>query len=649
MRSRILFWTMLVGIVLAGCRERPASPSIGQTPTPSPKVPPIASTTSEPHVILDRMVTAYQTALSYSDRGTVQIIGKMSQSNSEPIPWNCTVAFQKPNRLRLEVNEGIFVSDGEDCFAQIRPLPHQVLYFPSPEQWTLETLFQDIHFDAATALGLPPSVLRFPPQLVLLFANNPLNTFCPKGAEVEWVEQRNIGQTPCDVIQISHTDGNRILWISQENQILLRLDYEPVGLPVPEGFESIEAIRIEMTDARFDWTQFDWNGVSETFQIAGRVSEFLSDTLELPAPEEHRRRLKLMSDSDTYRVMVQHGQTLTLPEQSPPPKTEPRSFTIEQVWTQPLVGIDTMAWLPGETPKLFIPCEGNLVATLDLQGNILQKISPEGLLEDSIIMNIQAVRFQTGNQRNGILTLDEKFYLFDEAWKLLATHSVESDETITRKFKDVRFMQHQAEEWLLLGIQQDSVQENTAAHVIRTVDLQGEERWKLPLEGIPNQVSTAVMDDQNRVFVSQTASEDSILVLSADGTVLESVVIPFGRHVIWFQVLGSVIYALLECADTNDFRFIGFQKEEGLWRGKWTRWLPGGEYEVDPVYVSSEQKWLVPSPSGEIFVFDLVGNEYGTFSLNVVPTGLLCVEVNGTTLLIVASGETVSAWKIGKL
>jgi len=204
-------------------------------------------------------------------------------------------------------------------------------------------------------------------------------------------------------------------------------------------------------------------------------------------------------------IVEQHEQTMTPPELSQLPKMEPRTFTIQQVWTQPLVGTDTMAWLPGETPKLFVPCEGNLVATLDLQGDVLQKISPEGLLEDSIIMNIQAVNFQSGNPRIGIQTLDGKFYLLDEEWKLLATHDAESDEAVTRQIRDVRFMQHQAEVRLLLGIQQDSVQENTAVHsVIRTVDLQGTERWEYFLEGMPHQVSTAVLNDQNRVLVSHS-------------------------------------------------------------------------------------------------------------------------------------------------
>jgi hypothetical protein len=109
--------------------------------------------------------------------------------------------------------------------------------------------------------------------------------------------------------------------------------------------------------------------------------------------------------------------------------------------------------------------------------------------------------------------------------------------------------------------------------------------------------------------------------------------------------LDSTIYTLLENMDTGDIRFVGFDR-----RGKslWSRLLPAGEYEVDPVYVPNEKKWLVPTPVGDIYVFDLIGNMVDTFSLNIIPTGLLCAEVNGETLLIVADGETVSAWKFGK-
>jgi len=609
-------------------------------------------------VILDRMVTAYQTAVSYSDRATVQIIGKMSPPDAEPVSWECIVACLKPNRLRLEVNEGIFVSDGEDCYAQIRPLPGQVLHFTAPEQWTLETLFQDVHLDSAMELGLlPQSVLRFPPQLVLLFANNPLNTFCPKGAKIEWVEQQPIGQVQCDIIRISHSDGHRLLWISQESSALLRLDYQPVGLPVPKGFESIEAIRIELTDARFNW-----DFVPETFQMlqspnAVQVTEFQSDTPGLPTAEEHRRRLKLMTDSDTYRLMSQPIEPVIPPEQPPVPQEAPRTFTLSPIWSQPLIGVDTMALLPGKTPKLLIPCEGNLVAVLNLQGKVLQKITPEGLA-DSIIVNIKS-SLLPAKRRIGISTVEGKFYLYDELFKPIVIPHPEphtesdkntaSDKNKMGTIRDFGFeLRSEEEEMLLLGIQQNSAQENTTTvnSTICAMDLQGTKHWDNSFEGVLNQISGTVMDEQFCVLASYTAAQDSILVFSSDGTTLDPVEIPFGRHILWFHVGDSTIYTLVEQTDTGDIRFIGFNRQG---KGQWSRLLPAGEYGVDPVCILSEQKWLVPSPGGKIFVFDQIGNMIDTFSLNIIPTGLLCVEIDGITLLIAADGETVSAWKMEKI
>jgi len=632
--------------VFGGCRKQPTVPHddtytdtviTGENPN-----------TPNPYAILDQMVTAYRAALSYSDQATVHIIGKLSQPDAEPMPWNCSVAFQRPNRLRLEVDKGFFVSDGENSCASVRLLPRQILYIPSPEQWTLETLFQDVHLDAAMALGLPASVLRFPPQLILLFANNPLNTFIPKGAHVEWLEQQRIGHALCDVIQVRHVDGSRILWISQENNALLRFEYLPVGLPVPEGFDSIEAIRIEMTNA-----QFEGNFTSETFQIPDhqdweRVTSFLSNTPGLFTVEEHRYRLKLMSDSDIYR---QVDPLAILSGQPAPPKVAPRTFTLTQVWTLPLAGADTMALLPLTPPKLLIPCEGNVVAVIDLMGNLVQRITPEGL-NDTIIMKIQVNTLSgntiSGKGRIGIITLDNKFYLYDETFKPIAVQNVAPKADTTETIQDFLFFSNDDDELLLLAVQQESVQPNApASGVIRAFALQGERqgrlRWEYPFEGVPKQISSAVVEERKCVLISCTASQDSILLLHHDGTASEPAEIPFGRYVVWFCFLGSTFYTVWENMETGDLRFLGLDR-----RGKsqWSRLLPGGEFGVEPVYAVSEKKWLVSLPSGEILVFDTIGNMLDTFSLNMVPMGLFCMELNGETLLIVSDGDTVSAWKI---
>jgi hypothetical protein len=322
----------------------------------------------------------------------------------------------------------------------------------------------------------------------------------------------------------------------------------------------------------------------------------------------------------------------------PPPKGTPKTFTLTQVWTQTLAGVDTMTWLPDETPKLLVPCEGNMVAVLDLQKNSLQKVAPESL-QDSIIMKIRSNSL-AGKRRIGIITLDNKLYLFDESFKPLAADNAESEENQKEEIRDFQFIQHRGDELLLLGIPQDT------CSVVRALDLQGATRWEHFFEGTVNQIVSAVVEGQNHVFVSCTGAKNSILALSPEGTALDPVDIHFGRHVLWFHVLDSTIYTLLEDTNTGDVRFAGLN-ERG--NGQWSSLLPAGEYEVEPVYVPCEKKWLVPSPSGEFFVFDQIGNIIDRFSLNVVPTGLLCVEVNGETLLLVADGKTVSAWKVGKL
>ena len=323
-----------------------------------------------------------------------------------------------------------------------------------------------------------------------------------------------------------------------------------------------------------------------------------------------------------------------------------RTFTLEQIWSQPLIGVDAMALLPDETPRLLVPYEGNLIAVLDLLGNIQikEKESPEGL-EDSIVMDIHAVNFFSGKQRIGVVSLDGKFYLFDEAFQPIAVYNTESDEIKEGTIRDFQFIQHQGKELLLLGIQQNSVRDDATANgMIHAVDLQGSKRWECPFEGTLNQISSAVMDDQVCALVSCTASQDQdvILVLAPDGTATEPVNFDFGRHILWFQVLYPTIYTLVLNTD-GDVRFVGFDMNG---KAKWSRLLPTCDYEVEPVYMPKEKKWLVPSPSGEIFVFDMIGNMIDTFSLDVVPTGLICAEMNGDTVLLVADGEMVSAWQV---
>ncbi len=296
--QHLAFILLLVGVL--GCRESASPPAsappavVPANPTqqPSPTAPPATSQKLEkpgdvtPRQLLEKMVAVYQSASSYSDHGQIHVVAKMLAPEAQPEPWPCTVAFQKQpssSKLRLEIGDGKLVADGVDVFAQIRPFPDQVLRFPAPEPLTLEHLFQDVYLDQAMELGLPETILRFPPQLILLFARDPLKTLLPGGddsqTQVELREPRWMGDIPCDLIRVTDAAGSRVLWISRANLALVRFDYIVEGLPVPEGVASIRLVRIDMPDA-----QFDGDIVEEAFQMqqpvdAVSVTEFLPPEL----------------------------------------------------------------------------------------------------------------------------------------------------------------------------------------------------------------------------------------------------------------------------------------------------------------------------------------------------------------------------------
>lgn len=219
----------------------------GQEPKPL-----LRRTDQTAHEVLERMVSVYQNARSYSDHGLVQIVGAFAQIDIEPAPRPCKIVYEAPDKLRLEINDGILTSQEGQAFARIRTLPSQMLGFSSPEKWSLETIFRDSYLDQAMESGIPRTILRFPPQLILLFAEDPMRTFVPEGSVVEFLDPQRIRETPCDLVRISHPSGHRILWIGRQDSILYRFDYLVEGLSVPEGIENVASLRIELVDAKLN-------------------------------------------------------------------------------------------------------------------------------------------------------------------------------------------------------------------------------------------------------------------------------------------------------------------------------------------------------------------------------------------------------------
>ena len=81
--------------------------------------------------ILQQMVEAYQKAESYADKGQVRLDFSVNgQRGGGPAPFS--LAFERPNKLRMDAYGAMVVCDGKDLFASIQDAPEQVMRTPAP-------------------------------------------------------------------------------------------------------------------------------------------------------------------------------------------------------------------------------------------------------------------------------------------------------------------------------------------------------------------------------------------------------------------------------------------------------------------------------------------------------------------------------------
>ncbi|RMF98964.1 MAG: hypothetical protein D6741_08990, partial [Planctomycetota bacterium] len=248
-RSRAGMWWIMAGMLLvtaAGCPDSSSGPEQPQdqadqatetdTNQAGPEVlPPGAAETEpaggpqpietrSPRKILEDMVAVYRKATRYADMGRVSMRGTVDGRPLDGV-YPLVTAFERPNKLRLELSEAVVVCDGSEFKASIRPVVNQVLKIPAPQDIALKTLFDDPMLGQALMMGPTQSVSWLPPPLVLLLADDPLKTLLYQADEPKLLPPGTLDDHFCNRVQIDRPDGALILWIDQKTNLLLRINY----------------------------------------------------------------------------------------------------------------------------------------------------------------------------------------------------------------------------------------------------------------------------------------------------------------------------------------------------------------------------------------------------------------------------------------
>lgn len=219
-------------LILPGCGDKTDTAPMGDAPESVPVIDAPASPGTSASVspskgtaeeILNGMIQAYKSATSYRDAAVVEMSG-IQNGQRQQIPFPNAVVMERPNKVRMEIDNGTLLCDGVSTYGFARDLPGQILRIPAPPQLSVKALYPD----ALLARSMMQSPARafswLPLQLLLLFAEDPMKTLALDGQGLNLKEPAAIGQHSCDRVELLTDNGPGVFWIDQATSVLRRFE-----------------------------------------------------------------------------------------------------------------------------------------------------------------------------------------------------------------------------------------------------------------------------------------------------------------------------------------------------------------------------------------------------------------------------------------
>ncbi len=222
----VLFVGGFAMLPLGGCGTHKADPTADGSPAKTP-----AKTASEtelgvsPKDVLLQMAAAYKNAKTYHDQGVLRLT--LDEPNARPVDQApLEVALVRPGKIRIHAYQGLLLVDGKTLYGQILDAPSQnldgqVLQASAPEKLQMGNLL----FDPLLAGSLGGGMGLLAPQLELLLADQPLQTFLDDKAKRRLAPDDAIEGLACRRVEVSTERGKFVFWIDRETHVLRRLQY----------------------------------------------------------------------------------------------------------------------------------------------------------------------------------------------------------------------------------------------------------------------------------------------------------------------------------------------------------------------------------------------------------------------------------------
>jgi thiol-disulfide isomerase/thioredoxin len=224
-------------------------------PAYSPSLPELTSADE----VLERMVTAYHEASSYQDSGQVRLHFKKpgdAKENRVDQDWDYSIAFARPNKLRMHVYQSVVVCDGKELHAVLNldEVRGQVLAVSAPEKLEPQSVFEA---DPLLGQVLTQGGAAGPPLILPLLLEEAALEPVLEGAEKPLLlPPEKIDGESCYRVEAKRPDGRLVFWIDQKNFVLRRIEYPTndflKGVEEKEGPVSDLSLTVELTGAKLN-------------------------------------------------------------------------------------------------------------------------------------------------------------------------------------------------------------------------------------------------------------------------------------------------------------------------------------------------------------------------------------------------------------
>jgi hypothetical protein len=437
-----------------------------------------------------------------------------------------------------------------------------------------------------------------------------------------------------------------------------RLAEWKVELPIVRDLEAFgdKAFHIELQPTI---TVLDKRGCVQIFQSGGSpeladqllgILERLKrgDDLAAEIVAEYRR------ERERYEQLLSRGgpepdELLELPEAVIRRKSEPRKFQIKPRWEAEVEAAGNLvaATMADGSSRMLAISGGRSVIEVDGEGKIANRHSLEIPLQ-TVITFIRTATNNAGKRYFlGSSPLSPQFYLFDDNWRLILAFPPTDQAPLG------------VADLALTDLDNDGGLEILVAAAggagIVAISPRGELRWRNSTVPEPFSLAVSQPDDLgSRMIYASGDEKGAVARINRFGNAEPAVSVPnwsIARIFCGsFSMQQQANFVAIAANVKNEPYVIGLTDDL---MEKWSYPLPLGVHQnpIEPVSASKvlpgyQGEWWIAGPDGSVHLITSDGQLFDSFFTGMPLTGIAATKIGEKAVLLLSSGDRVTAWEV---